>query len=71
MEWVSIKERLPELIDRGIHRNRSSDDVLVFNGRISVGCRWICGKYEYFLSNEESDRDNVTHWMPLPKPPKE
>lgn len=73
--WVRVKERLPELKNR--HGNIiSSDPVLVFNGRISVGVRWIqekipgiCQEQEYFLSEEEEDRGNITHWMTLPNPP--
>jgi hypothetical protein len=42
---------------------------LIFNGKISIGVHWICGKYEFFLSNEEEERDGVSHWMPLPNPP--
>ena len=78
MKWISVHEQLPELKDRGPNKDKSSDPVLVFNGRISVGIRWIREEYpglwkdtEYFLSNEEEERNEITHWMPLPSPPEQ
>ena len=71
MDWISVKDRLPELKDRSPNKNLSSDPVLVFSGSISVGVRWKCGDREYFLSNEEWERNEITHWMTLPEPPKD
>jgi len=71
MEWTSVRDGLPDLKERNDRKNPTSDDVLVFNGRISVGCRWKCGDKEYFLSNEDYDSGDITHWMPLPELPKE
>ena len=64
MEWISVEERLPKLIDPYGH----SANVLVSNGRCSVdidfyqadGC-W----YEQTMYQS----DKITHWMPLPEPP--
>lgn len=67
-EWISVKDALPEL--KTSKANPQSDPVLVFNGVITVGIRWICGDKDYFLSNEYDERYNlITHWMPLPSPP--
>ena len=55
-EWISVGERLPE----------SDGEFLVWNdfyGAI-VGHYWARGKY--FISKAVT----VTHWMPLPEPPK-
>ena len=58
-KWIPVTERLPE------------DDVFVLNcndhgniviGKIIGGTWW----YKYF-----SYQGQVTHWMPLPEPPKE
>lgn len=54
-KWISVKERLPE--------DKKDEYVLVvcdYHGKISVETRkkW----------NIDS---SVTHWMPLPEPPKE
>lgn len=69
MGWISVKNRLPEIKNQIKNKNPSSDPVLVFNGRISVSVRWMCGNEEYFLSNEEEDRSNISHWMVMPLPP--
>jgi len=69
MKWISIKDRLPELIHRG-KENPSSDDVLVTDGtNIQFGVRWICGENEYFLPYYR-DFNKITHWMPLPEQPR-
>ena len=62
-EWISVKDRLPE----------DNTNVLVYRGSlISV--------YTYIGHNEweddygywsRTDDDGITHWMPLPEPPKE
>lgn len=62
-EWISVKDRLPE----------DNTDVLVYHGSlISI--------YSYMGHNEweddygyfsRTDDDGITHWMPLPEPPKE
>jgi hypothetical protein len=59
--WISLSERLP----------KNEDDVLVIdrNGKIStasfVGGIWFDYNNEF---HEESD--SITHWQPLPEPPK-
>ena len=58
MNWISVKERLPE----------DEEEVLVFaDGKIHLMFyRRVLAVFE-----ECSDESNVTHWMPLPEPPKE
>lgn len=53
--WVSVKDRLPDKIGK----------VLVIdNGKVDINS-WA-GKYEgWYYANK-----NITHWMPLPEPPK-
>lgn len=68
MEWISIKDKLPEVrqLTSGII---TSDRLLIFvDGDISVG--YYNGSYW----NDEGNDWNyvkVTHWMPLPEPPEE
>lgn len=59
-KWISCAERLPEVYE----------DVLVYDdtaGEIAIGCLfgrlggWVCVPI----------KNKVTHWMPLPQPPKE
>lgn len=61
-DWISVKERLPDI----------NDEYIVFTEDAEV---FIC---EYLPSvNQWWDRDasiiygRITHWMPLPDPPKE
>jgi hypothetical protein len=63
-EWISVKDRLPE--------NR--EDVLVvafWHERWNVQWGWYAphGRVWHVGLMEETDYP-VSHWMPLPKPPK-
>ena len=70
-EWISVKDRLPE----------NDDNVLVIvNGKYNnvtfVNAMMIaafCDDEHVWFLNEYPDfvHANVTHWMPLPEPPKE
>ena len=60
MEWISVKDRLPE-----IH-----EDVLIwFRGTVCFGDRTSDGHWRPEGGNGNFD-DDITHWMPLPDPPK-
>ena len=59
-EWVSVDERLPE---------ESLNSVLGWD-EYRERCVFVqYYKGEWILGNHESVK--VTHWMPLPQPPKE
>ncbi len=74
MEWISVKDRLPE----------NFKDVLIYDtydGYIVAAYQVICENGRWYMSialNEgwlinnccEPDLKNVTHWMPLPQEPK-
>jgi len=64
MKWISVKEQLPE----------DDQTILVYNPRASLF------QLGYYLKDEDSFYSiesyfafplHVTHWMPLPQPPKE
>lgn len=68
-QWVSVTERMPE----------DEKPVLAYygyhvDGGIDVGMMFV-GKLTYFCSEPNpywtSRNLFVTHWMPLPEPPKE
>jgi len=70
-----VKDRLPEIKNRGKGKNPCSEAVLAYHeGGIRVARRWICGKEEFFLSDDDGQmgkRGDITHWMPLPLKPEE
>lgn len=59
--WISVKERMPE----------DWDDVLITNGEFV--CRGYCNNAVWFASSDggEFDPEEITHWQPMPEPPKE
>lgn len=64
MEWISVKKRVPKLDDV----YRMSELVLVTDGEnIRIGY-YAKLEWKEFPINRIMD---VTHWMPLPEPPKE
>lgn len=77
MEWISVEDRLPE-IGREVIVYRPYKDV---GKQITALCRYI--RYEeatdYFWDNNypgsgeniHTMSARITHWMPLPDPPKE
>lgn len=58
-EWISVKDRLPE----------DQEDVLVCT-RSKNGVRNIDKGYMAIDRFIHRGRAEVTHWMPLPEPPK-
>lgn len=62
-EWISVKDRLPE----------PWKQVLIYSlhdfceSAVYIG---VPGKWRVTWNHEMLDADSVTHWMPLPEPPK-
>ena len=67
MNWISVKDYIPELMK----------DVLVYDARnknMAVGSLWKKEDDSYFWKDSSGwmlTIGEVTHWMPLPEPPKE
>ena len=64
-EWISVKDKMPE----------PRIDVLVFNQFNGIKIGW-CDKTRLFKDLEwlvygSDEEPFITHWMPLPNPPKE
>lgn len=57
--WISVKERLPE-----------EDVVVILTDHIDVGTGWFNGK-GWRTPFSDIDEYRITHWMPLPEPPRE
>ncbi len=64
MEWISVKDRLPGYLTR----------CLVTNGKY-VKTSWSKDNDHAWCEIHDFDEDvwleDVTHWMPLPEPPKQ
>lgn len=64
-EWVSVEERLPN--DKQIVLFHQKDGFIYcaeyFEGNKILSSAW-------FIDNDSWDAEEVTHWMPLPAPPK-
>ena len=71
MNWISVKDRLPE---------EDSTKFIIFTEGVDV----YCGRYysrnsfnreSFFIVESQNGHifndSNVTHWMPLPDPPKD
>ena len=56
-EWISVKDRLPEY----------NKDVLVYT---KMGYMDVDFNKSSFSANFYRNNRDVTHWMPLPEPPK-
>lgn len=63
--WVSVKERLPENSERVF--------VAIENDFVLLVGQYVCGQWcVYYSDGIKSPIFNfVTHWQPLPEPPKE
>ena len=69
-KWISVTERLPEpnaVDEYGFAKGylvKTDRHVMIHTARYT-GEWWILWGYHKVIT------DNVTHWMPLPEPPKE
>jgi hypothetical protein len=61
-KWVSVKERLPE---------EPGEVLITLYGRAATAWYYRDGKFETRSSRVWDAGLSVTHWMPLPEPPKE
>lgn len=59
--WISVKERLPE----------EDKDVLAYNGAYMFIAAYTTNPTKYWYTITGSATLAITHWMPLPEPPKE
>lgn len=61
MEWISVKERLPEVFVKVL--------ICGSNKEIAISCRMKSGIFDVYPIGYDGEVE-VTHWMPLPEPPK-
>ena len=74
-QWISVEERLPER--NGEYIVTACDegepyDEIIWNDTVVVCAEYYKGCWIWEENNTEYSLDGiVTHWMPLPEPPKE
>ena len=60
MNWISVKDKLPNMFEQ----------VIIFDaGMGEISMSFINGLD--FWCGFNKDEDDISHWMPLPEPPKE
>ena len=79
-KWISVKDRLPEQDGKYLvfeqSSGRTNTSILRFAkdarkvDRYDFKGRWKNAWYEYDSEWGHYTVDSVTHWMPLPEPPK-
>ena len=68
--WISVKDRLPDEEDyRSCHENW--DGCVIWTNGSDIGLGWYSMTTGDWADIYDCDIDDVTHWMPLPEPPKE
>lgn len=68
-KWISVKDELPlDLLgDSDVYEDvlvLVTDGVIVDSKGFAAGSDW-----RGWVESGEIRRENITHWMPLPKPP--
>lgn len=61
-KWISVEDRLPE---------EPGEVLMALYGRVCIAWYHIDGRFESGSGLVFSAEKAVTHWMPLPEPPKE
>ena len=78
-EWISVNDRLPE--DSGyylvVYRDKYNESISIdfdMYVKCNIGEWWesefACDITKQFLRAAKLQEQEVTHWMPLPQPPK-
>lgn len=64
MEWISVNDRLPNAGQKVLITFRDPGGSIVDTAR-------RCSDFGWDVTNWEVPDRLITHWMPLPEPPKE
>ena len=70
-EWISVKDRLPELIPCNAGTAYSEGVIVWTDNRKAMIAVWDGIDFLCAADYWEAWGEEITHWMPLPKPPKE
>ena len=74
-KWVSVNDRLPERPpDRVDEKGRSwftpNIDCIVYDGKSVFAANYCFQNKCFWYTNSLEPLNNITHWMPMPRPPK-
>ena len=70
-KWIPVSERLPDLIPCNAGTAYSEAVIVWTDGRKAMIAVWDGIDFLCAADYWEAWGENITHWMPLPKPPKE
>ena len=73
-QWVSVKDRLPEVVDSYIVAGKQrcpGEPWEYFTDIAESHGSYIDDFWDTFNDWVEGQDTHITHWMPLPEPPKE
>ena len=65
-KWIPVTERLPEIHTMVLVMDKAHDMAVGSLEKLWDGEVWVCP-----FDDVEDEQCLVTHWMPLPEPPKE
>lgn len=70
--WISVEERLPEKLNEN-NQVYITEEVIGFDGECAYIGQYKVYKHDGYRTFFDGNffRDDITHWMPLPEPPKE
>lgn len=71
-KWISVKDRLPEKLNEN-NQVYLTEEVIGFDGESAYIGQFKVYKYDGLRTFFDGNcfRSDITHWMPLPEPPKE
>ena len=74
-EWISVKDRFPEqppnrVDEQGRYWFTPDIDCIVYDGKIVFAAHYSFQNKFFWYSDTLHPLKNITHWMPIPQPPK-
>lgn len=69
MKWISVKDQLP-LSEHDSFTSFEEVDVIAFEGQFAFWTTFQAGREPKYWSKFTDSDQLISHWMPLPDPPK-
>ena len=70
-EWISVKDRMPDIDGEYMVYGQSDAMWELLPDSNPIWICYYCKKHGFYNIELHREYDYITHWMPLPKPPKE